>query len=207
MKDKEFNVYGEKYTLYTRTGEVLKSSKFSTTHVSGGGSTSNGSVSISSSSTIHDQVFIVDKNNQEHNIRLSNWDINVREGHTLTFCWIIKNGKETGKYVSVFNRTTNENLYNNDILKKMFLPPFRRLLGLLLFTGIFYYFYKSSNFNSEGLEILSLWFIYFPISVVVLIVIYYVSTRQISKIQMKKIKEEYLYSIQKTNQQNKDGKN
>ncbi|MGB2867999.1 MAG: hypothetical protein WBD36_06090 [Bacteroidota bacterium] len=113
---------GKQYGLYWVTGKVVGQGKFSTTHVSGGGSSGDGyTAPVSSSSTIHNDIFLLDLKGKEHSFQLSGWDVACREGHELTVLWAIRKGKQSGHYIVVMNHTTSEQYFDRDsIYKKMF---------------------------------------------------------------------------------------
>jgi hypothetical protein len=64
-------------------------------------------VYVTSSTTVHDQIFI-QHNGREWAVQLSNFNIACREGHHVTAVWAIKNGDERGPYILVANHTTGE---------------------------------------------------------------------------------------------------
>ncbi len=139
-----------KYKLYWVTGKVVGQVKYATTTVSGrGGGTSYGgtgssSVAISSSSTVHNDIFLVDSNGREHSFQLSNFNVACREGNQLTVIWAIRKGKKEGLYIAVLNHTTSQKVFDSPALEKMFLS-WSGILFLILwfwvlysYTGIFW---------------------------------------------------------------------
>lgn len=119
---------GKEYDVYWTCGKVQDSSKNMETrvHGSGGGSTGYGNtapVNISSTTTIHDQFFLVDKNGKESSFQLQNFNVACRQGNELSVIWAIKTGKKNGPYIVVRNRTTAETFYQEVELKKIFRYP------------------------------------------------------------------------------------
>lgn len=100
--------------LYTFTGEVLEEKKWSTTQVSGGGGGYNvGSgqqnpVSISSSTTTHDQFFLRDDAGQEKAFETSNAGLALRKGHRVTVLWGIIQGNNSGPNLAIYNHSTGD---------------------------------------------------------------------------------------------------
>ena len=114
---KKIEAEGKFFNIYWTTGTVKSEKKYSTTNVSGGGSTINGqgSVSISSTTTIHDDIFIIDESGKEHSFQLSNFDVACREGNKVSVVWAILEGKERGPYVLVINHDTLNNYFVSDM--------------------------------------------------------------------------------------------
>ena len=93
-------------SLYYLTGTVIKASKHTTS--SGSISTdSSGNVRGGVSSTVHDDIFIIDKNGNEHSLQLSNFNVAVREGNKISIIWGVKKGEEKGSYILLANHSTN----------------------------------------------------------------------------------------------------
>jgi hypothetical protein len=134
---------GKEYSLYWNCGKVEGSSKNMETRVHGSGGGSNGyggtnAVNISSTTTVHDQLFIKDKNGKESSYQLQNFNLACREGNELSVIWAIKKGNKEGPYIVVHNRTTASTFFQEAELKKIFRYPVYYPLGvtiLLLFLG------------------------------------------------------------------------
>lgn len=141
---KEFEAGGRTYELYGISGKVINSGKTSTFHTysSGGDYDSNtgtyNSPTYHTSSSIHDQIFLVDKEGKEHVIKLTNWDVAVRESHEITAYWAIRKGKNRGPYVAILNHTINQNLFYDDKIRLMYKPFFRKWLFLATVVVICY---------------------------------------------------------------------
>jgi hypothetical protein len=128
------------YTLHSVTGRVANTSKNLETRVhggGGGGSTYQGTgyaapVTISSTTTVHDQIFLIDSEGKEHSFQLADFDIACREGNELTVIWSIKQGNKTGEYIVVHNQTTSKTFFNIGALRRMFKPPWYFLLGAII---------------------------------------------------------------------------
>lgn len=146
-KIKEFKTSRGTFELHGVRGIVTNAGKTSTTHVSGGGSTS-----VSSHSTIHDQIFIVDKTGKEHVLQLANWDFPAKNDHDISAFWLTKNGTRftfwRDEYVSVFNHTLNKGLSKTD---KELKAVFHHGLGCLIPTVaiiLLYFIVQSISFFS-----------------------------------------------------------
>lgn len=100
--------------LHTFTGEVVEEKKWATTQVSGGGGGYNvGSgqqnpVSISSTTTTHDQFFLRNEAGQEKAFEITDARVAVRKGHRVTVLWGIPQGNERGPFLAVCNHTTGD---------------------------------------------------------------------------------------------------
>ncbi|HNR54359.1 MAG TPA: hypothetical protein PKJ19_04275 [Flavobacteriales bacterium] len=136
---------GTPWTLYTFKGTVMEASKNMETRVSGGGGggfTYRGTggsapVSITSTTVVHDQLFLQDEQGQEHALQLQGFNIACRTSHVLTAAWAIKQGQQRGPYFAVHNHTTDQTFYKDDEIGKMFRPPILHLLGIV--AGLFLY--------------------------------------------------------------------
>lgn len=104
------------FDIWSFTGEVMSDKKWTSTHVSGeggGGYLHNGtghssSVSISSTTTTHDQFILRDKSGKEKSFEFSNMHLAMRVGQTVTVFWAIKHGKTSGPYIAVYNHATDD---------------------------------------------------------------------------------------------------
>ncbi len=100
------------YNLNWVTGKVVGQGKYATTAVSGGGGgATNSPVTISSSTTIHNDIFLVDSNGKEHSFQLSDFNLACREGNQLTVIWAIRKGKKEGQYIVAINHTTSQQFF------------------------------------------------------------------------------------------------
>lgn len=108
-------------------GSVVGAQKQLETKVSGGGGGGgsyhgtgyNAPVTISSTTTTHDMIHLLDDDGHEHALRLQNWDLSVRETHKLTAIWLVKKGANKGPYVAIHNHALQETDYNEKELDKM----------------------------------------------------------------------------------------
>lgn len=131
-------VNGTEHNIYSLTGTVVDSTKTSTTrtYTSGGGYDSEGRYSAPTthtSTTIHDQIFLIDKNQQEHVVQLSGWNLPTRAGNELTMIWAIKKGMKEGPYIIALNHSTNMKYHMESRLAGIFKITWKRwyLIGLL----------------------------------------------------------------------------
>lgn len=131
-------INGKTYEHNYVRGTVVGANKQLETKVhggGGGGSSYQGTgytapVAITSSTTTHDMIHVQDEQGGEHAIRLQNWDLAVRETHTLTAVWLVKKGKKGGPYVAIHNHTLNQTDYNDDYLAKIHRPLWVLLASL-----------------------------------------------------------------------------
>ncbi len=151
------------YNLYWVTGKVVGQGKYATTTVSGGGGGGAYSrVTISSSTTIHNDIFLVDSNGKEHSFQLSNFNIACREGNQLTVIWAIRKGKTQGKYIIAINHTTSQQVFDSPAIEKMFVS-WSGCLFIILWFCVLYFFTNLSIFESS-----LIWFItLIPIALVI----------------------------------------
>ena len=97
-------------------GEVAGASKWSTTHVSGGGGGGyvhqgtgySATAPVTSTTTEHDQFFVRRSDGKETPMRLSDAKLALRDGQDVSLVWGIPAGKNEGAYVAVMNHTTGQ---------------------------------------------------------------------------------------------------
>lgn len=106
---------GKKYaTIHQFTGKVVGTSKNMETKVHGGGgggysyrgTGGSAPVRISSTTVVHDQLFIQSKEGEEKALQLQDFDLAVREGNIVTAMWGIPEGKQEGPYFAIYNHST-----------------------------------------------------------------------------------------------------
>lgn len=127
MKGDTFSAGRNTMTLYYDRGRVAGKDKNLETRVSGyggGGGTYQGTgatapVHITSTTIIHDKIYLQKEDGKERAVELTNWDVACREGHDMVVSWIIPEGKESGNYVGIKNITTGSELFNDDAIKKL----------------------------------------------------------------------------------------
>lgn len=121
---------GKEVNLVPTTGKVLNANKNMETKVSGsggGGSTFRGTgynapVTIKSTTTVHDQFFLEDKEGREHAFQLTDFDLACRDGNTVTVLSAFKQEKKTGHFIVVVNHSTGKTYYNEKSLQKISAP-------------------------------------------------------------------------------------
>ena len=131
---------GKEYDLYTVTGKVMETGKNLETRVrggGGGGATYGGyggtaPVSITSTTVVHDQIFLVDDKKQEHSFQLQDFNVACRADNIISVIWAIKKGAKTGPYIAVVNDTTGNTFFNDKALQEMFRYPLLYMLGAVL---------------------------------------------------------------------------
>lgn len=145
---------GKEYDLYSTTGKVEETGKNMETKVSGGGGGGGmyrgyggtAPVTIRSTTTIHDQIFLTDAAGAEHSFQLQDFNVACRTGNILTVLWAIKKGDKTGPYIAVYNHTTGNSFFDTASLNKIFRRPVLYMLGAIVlclilgnFISLFYF--------------------------------------------------------------------
>jgi hypothetical protein len=135
---------GKEYNLYTVTGKVMETGKNMETRIhgsGGGGATYRGyggtaPISISSTTVVHDQIFLIDDKGQEHSFQLQGFNVACRADNILSVIWAIKKGAKTGPYIAVVNETTGKQFFDDKALQTMFRYPLLYLLGAMVLCVI-----------------------------------------------------------------------
>jgi hypothetical protein len=112
------------------TGKVVGTSKNMETIVSGSvsGGPNTASAQITSTTVIHDQIFLVDANGLEHAFQLTGMNVAAREGNELTITSVMKPGKDQVGYVAAINRATGIAYYNTGQIQSLQWPPASHML-------------------------------------------------------------------------------
>lgn len=141
---KELTIDSTRLQLDWFTGTVLSASQNMETRVTGGGGGGHGGhsapVRISSTTVVHDQVFLVDRNGKERAFHLTGFSLASRETHKLSVFWVVKKGAETGDYVMVQNHTTEDSSFSEPVVHKLLAAssgPYMALGILVLATLAF----------------------------------------------------------------------
>jgi hypothetical protein len=145
---------GTTYNLQATTGKVLSTNKNLETKVSGGGgggfarrgSGFNSPVRITSTTTVHDQIFIEDKNGKEHSFQLSGYDLAARENNTLSVLAAFKENKDSGTYFAVINHSTDKIYYKDLSVKSLCGPNKFILMGIAVIAFFIGFNLFSSKF-------------------------------------------------------------
>jgi len=119
-----FDGAGRLYRIHSATGRVHGVSKTTTTtpekielSAQYFGSTLGGvSGKVRSRKTVLDQFFVTDASGNDTSIQLTNFNVAVADGHTVTAAWGIRKGKKSGKYFMVANHSTGQRFFNDDAL-------------------------------------------------------------------------------------------
>ena len=114
------------YLLSSITGSVAASSKHATTEVTGSGGGGGGythggsgysntsSISIRSTTTVQDTLFLIDSDGIEHSFELTNFGVSCREGNVLSVIAMQKEGKEDRSIFAVYNHDTRKTHYSDN---------------------------------------------------------------------------------------------
>jgi|GEM_PF-2066924 len=154
VKDKDFHLFKQSFM-------VSSTEKRTETQISGSGGggfsyqgTGFTNVNpVTSRERIHDRLFLVDEEGNEHDIELQNWDIGCAPGHIITIVWSeeepkkpflkgmiwveVKKFDSMGKYWAIKNENTRTTIYNEPLFKDLTRLPFA--LFSAVFTLLFYF--------------------------------------------------------------------
>lgn len=128
--------------LHTFSGEVVEEKKWATTQVSGsGGGYNMGSgqqnpVTITSTTTTHDQFFLRDAAGQERAFEISGGGLALRKGHRISVLWGIIQGNPQGPYIAVYNHTTGSLSEFPSAVAGLAVPPTPLLLVVVYLVSI-----------------------------------------------------------------------
>ena len=135
----------KEYELYWVTGAVAETGKNMETKVHGSGGGSYGGayggtapVRISSTTTVHDQIFVVDREGKEHSFQLQDFNVACRTGNEVTVLWAVRKGKKSGPYVVVHNRTTSKTYFQEAALNGIFSYPLLYPIGIAVLCLFLY---------------------------------------------------------------------
>lgn len=129
--------------LYAFTGEVVDEKKWATTHVSGSGggynvgSGQNNPITISSTTTTHDQFFIRDEAGKEMSFEMANTGVALRKGHRITVLWGIIKGNDRGPNIAVYNHATDNLTLIQSSITGLAIPPTPLPIVLAYFVSAF----------------------------------------------------------------------
>jgi hypothetical protein len=129
--------------LHAFTGEVVDEKKWGTTQVgsSGGGynvgSGQNNPVTISSVSHTHDQFFLKNDSGQEMAVETTDAGLALRKGHRVTVIWGILQGTERGRYLAIYNHTTDTLTKFDPAIQGLAMKPPPGMLPLAWIASIF----------------------------------------------------------------------
>lgn len=133
---KQITVGSRQFELHWFTGKVVSVTKNLETRVHGGGGGGqvggySAPVSVSSTTTVHDQLFLTDKDGVERAFQLQDFNVACRETNQVTVLWAMKAGQNTGQYVIVYNHTTQEVRFDDSSIKKLVAPSSLGCLGVV----------------------------------------------------------------------------
>lgn len=125
--NKDVVLYGKTYTFCDFTGQLMDISKQRETHISGsggGGATWDGygvtePINIQSSTTLHEDLYLMNKDGQEKHFKMQNWDIAGRTGHKMQVVWVIAPTRQSGPYVAVYNHDLNTTNWADNQIQKL----------------------------------------------------------------------------------------
>jgi hypothetical protein len=117
------------FDLHHFSGIVEESGKNMETRVSGGGgggATYQGTggsapISITSTTVIHDQLFLTNSEGKERSFQLQDFNLACRKGNKVSVLWGIKKGNSKGSYLAVKNHSTEQLFFDEGEVSKMFL--------------------------------------------------------------------------------------
>lgn len=130
---KTFFAGGHQYKLHSLTGKIIKIGKERVAEGIQEGTITYGRPGIVYK--IYDRILLMDSSGKEHDIILTDFDINSRAGHEVTLLWAIKNGTDWGPYIAVKVHDTDSYYYLNQTLSNMYTPS--SFPGILVLIGLF----------------------------------------------------------------------
>ena len=90
-----------------------------------------------STTTVHDQIFLVDDMGKEHSFQLQDFNVACRDGNVLKVIWAVKKGKDKGDYIIMHSNTTGQAFFNTGAIRRMLRPSWIIPLALtVLFLAI-----------------------------------------------------------------------
>ncbi len=134
---------GNMFTTSFFTGTVAQASKNMETKVHGGGgggftykgTGASSNVKITSTTVVHDELFLIAEDGSERAFQLQDINIACREGNRVTVV-TAQNGSKT-QYVGVINHSTGNAHYNDKVLIKFFVSTMTLVLCFaVLFGGL-----------------------------------------------------------------------
>lgn len=152
MQAQSFTAGKFNYTIHYAKGKVVGKDKNIETKISGsggGGTVNKGTgdiddISITSTTLIHDKIYLQQENGKEVAIELTNWDLACREGHEMLVIWIKRGTNESGSYVVVKNYTTDSIKFNDakikDLANQHLIASCLLAFFIILATSIILYF-------------------------------------------------------------------
>jgi hypothetical protein len=129
-KPTEYPPGKKEFDLRWLMGVVAAESKGRETHVYGGGGggyVHNGSghvapTYVSSSTTVHDTLFVIDSEGKEHSLQLRDFDLAVRPDHEVTIVLMTKPGDTNGHFVAVRNHSTRQTYFKDANISRCLYP-------------------------------------------------------------------------------------
>jgi len=109
---KSFTYKGNEYKFTSETGIVLSQSKFSETHVSGGGS-SRGGVRVNSTVVTNHDIWLQKEDGTELSFHIEGVKIPLREGQKVTFVQVGSKDSKQTELVALVNHNTSQHWYIN----------------------------------------------------------------------------------------------
>jgi len=172
---KSIRINGRQIQLHFVAGTVVGTSKSHETQtaVSGGGGSASVSKSsafgqrqqvrvnleplqVTSSTIVHDQIFLRDAQGQEHVFNLQNLQVDCREGHSLTVVRATWSGNQAGKFVEVVNNSLSTTYQDSATIEALSQPssiPYILLCTVLLLLLVLSYI--PGKFWLVGLVVVS----------------------------------------------------
>ena len=160
-------IQGKTYEICQFSGEILEANKQRETQVhgsGGGGATYKGTggtapVNVYSTTTIHNEFFVLDRSGQEHSVSLANWNLNLRNGHDIQLIWLIPPKQAQGPYVLLNNHSLKKYYLKTDIVQAIAKNHYRAYFWFAILAAIV----SSMLFKSLLLliiMIIAIWVIY-----------------------------------------------
>jgi hypothetical protein len=136
--------------LYAFTGLVVDQNTSSETRT-----TVHSNRQVTSQTVHYAQLFVRAPDGEERDLEVANMKIGVRRDHTVSLLWGIRKGRESGKYIAVYNHDTKSIHHirkeNNDLAGP---PAYALILIVAVFTGVFGLFGLFGGSLAAGVVVL-----------------------------------------------------
>ena len=144
---------GLNYEIFERAGEVSHSETRSETEVQGnisggGGYSSSGtgfqspvSGQVTSKTTRFQNIFLTDRDGNEHTVELKNFLVPCKSGHNISLFLITSGGRDKGSYFSAYNHDTRQSYNHFKALRSELFPV--RIFTILLVVSFLILFFGT----------------------------------------------------------------
>lgn len=79
---------------------------------------------INTAVVVTDSFFLTDVDGQAMSFEAAGFEARVGNGHTVSLVWLIKGFSKSGRYLAVFDHTTEEVFHSDDVIRKLLTFPY-----------------------------------------------------------------------------------